>query len=192
MLQYRCRDKSDARNFVRFEENNLHLCRVPFGKFTPSKDDALVSFILKESDAIEGDTSQPSLAPHQESAGSKSAITQLKKFMKVPRKERQPFADQEFVNAALTSKDAKLARELLATDHVEHIRQEREEEMESGVLKHDGHEMPFFFKRFSRALCSVTLSASLEPCFRRVVVTISENVELGEAIGLLLHKWGAY
>lgn len=80
---------------------------------------------------------------------SKTAVDQLREFLKTTRNDREAkIGQQPFASVPLTEADAAASRDLLVTDHLQRLRQERREEMEAGVLNHGELKMPFFFKRF--------------------------------------------
>lgn len=83
-------------------------------------------------------------------AASETALESLRKFLKLDRKERLPLREQDFADVALTKQHAVTARAALAQDYLDQIRHHNAEEMESRVLTHGEHKMPFFFKRFGK------------------------------------------
>ncbi|MGE3822400.1 MAG: alpha/beta hydrolase [Isosphaeraceae bacterium] len=86
------------------------------------------------------------LAPR--SARGSGAIDGLDDWLRAPRAQRPPLADQPFARVPLSKAEADAGLESLWKDHVSTVRQERQGELESGVLKIGDKEMPIFFKTF--------------------------------------------
>ncbi|WP_425395389.1 transglutaminase domain-containing protein [Aeoliella sp.] len=92
------------------------------------------------------DLSQAPVDP--EAGAADDPIAGLKSYLAKPGKERGDIAEQAFSNVALTRQQADEASELLWSDHVERIKQERAAEMEARVLEEGDLKMPFFYTTY--------------------------------------------
>lgn len=76
------------------------------------------------------------------------AVAQLEHYLKTPRAERQPIEDTVFADVPLTREDTLKSKRLLWDDHVRHIRETRQAEMQARAIQYDDKVMPFFYKTF--------------------------------------------
>lgn len=72
------------------------------------------------------------------------AVGALRTYLQQDRNSRPDLAEQPFADVPLSRQRAKQVRQLLYEDHVDAIRGSRGPEMQGGVIKVDGVEMPFF------------------------------------------------
>ena len=70
-------------------------------------------------------------------------VQSLQRHLKIARDKRPDIKIQKFGSVALTHADAAKARDLLWTDRLEFLRQERSMEMKSKVIRHGNLVMPF-------------------------------------------------
>ena len=74
---------------------------------------------------------------------SAAAVSQLQAWLRTPRADRKPIAEQPLVATALTKADAAAAQELLWADHAEFIKATRTEEMQAKALTDGDATMKF-------------------------------------------------
>ena len=85
----------------------------------------------------------PFVGDAAEKIASRGAVQSLERYLKTVRDKRPDIKAQKFGSVVLTHADAAKARDLLWTDRLEFLRQERSMEMKSKVIRHGNLTMAF-------------------------------------------------
>ncbi len=93
---------------------------------------------------------QPDETGHDGSEREEDPIRALRRYLRLPSKQREVLAKQSFATAPLTKEQAIAARRMLWKDHRRMIQKTRAAEMEARVLSYHDHKMPFWYKVFGK------------------------------------------
>ena len=85
----------------------------------------------------------PFVGDAAEKIASRGAVQSLERYLKTVRDKRPDIKSQKFGSVVLTHADAAKARDLLWTDRLEFLRQERSMDMKSKVIRHGNLVMPY-------------------------------------------------
>ena len=82
------------------------------------------------------------------SNGSEPSIEALRKYLELAEEDRGELQSKSFASQSLTESVARQAAEMLWTDHLRRIRDQRKQEMEAGQVKMGDLVMPFYYRTF--------------------------------------------
>ncbi len=88
---------------------------------------------------------KPKTSSHFDVEASLHALSELKKYLKVPVDDRPPLTEQQFAPVALTCEHAQEAEQLLWNEHIRQIRHTRADEMKNRILTKGNLQMPFYY-----------------------------------------------